>query len=221
MTAAVISVVLEQLRSILQTEVNLLAGVRKESEKLTDTFTLIRGVLEDAEEKEVKNTAVKFRCLKNPLYVFQRYLKKDEDRNVQWIFLGCPGVGKGTYASRLSNLLGVPHIATGTSLVVTVIRSIGNDPGRVGVWCWSETGRTGKAVHFITFHAPLWGAILFNGLTYFQVIRMINNATRMAVGMSDRLHPSDTRADMKGLFNSIAYGLNSSVRRAIHERLDL
>lgn len=31
----------------------------------------------------------------------------------QWVFLGCPGVGKGTYASRLSNLLGVPHIATG------------------------------------------------------------------------------------------------------------
>lgn len=26
---------------------------------------------------------------------------------------------------------------------------------------------------------------------------------------------------VKGLFNSIAYGLNSSVRRAIHERLDL
>lgn len=37
-------------------------------------------------------------------------------RNVQWVFLGCPGVGKGTYASRLSNLLGVPHIATGDLL---------------------------------------------------------------------------------------------------------
>ncbi|KAJ4978905.1 hypothetical protein NE237_009685 [Protea cynaroides] len=36
-----------------------------------------------------------------------------KDRNVQWVFLGCPGVGKGTYASRLSNRLGVPHIATG------------------------------------------------------------------------------------------------------------
>lgn len=34
-------------------------------------------------------------------------------RNFQWVFLGCPGVGKGTYASRLSALLGVPHIATG------------------------------------------------------------------------------------------------------------
>ncbi|WOK94806.1 hypothetical protein Cni_G03511 [Canna indica] len=34
-------------------------------------------------------------------------------RSVQWVFLGCPGVGKGTYASRLSRLLGVPHIATG------------------------------------------------------------------------------------------------------------
>ncbi|KAJ3689727.1 hypothetical protein LUZ61_018891 [Rhynchospora tenuis] len=39
--------------------------------------------------------------------------KEREERNVQWVFLGCPGVGKGTYASRLSQLLGVPHIATG------------------------------------------------------------------------------------------------------------
>lgn len=36
-----------------------------------------------------------------------------KSRNIQWVFLGCPGVGKGTYASRLSILLGVPHIATG------------------------------------------------------------------------------------------------------------
>eukprot|EP00250_Pteridium_aquilinum_P000784 c10950_g1_i1 orf=341-1213(-) len=31
----------------------------------------------------------------------------------QWIFLGCPGVGKGTYASRLAKFLGIPHIAMG------------------------------------------------------------------------------------------------------------
>ncbi|XP_022861702.1 adenylate kinase-like [Olea europaea var. sylvestris] len=36
-----------------------------------------------------------------------------KDKNVQWVFLGCPGVGKGTFASRLSAQLGVPHIATG------------------------------------------------------------------------------------------------------------
>ncbi|GLJ29322.1 hypothetical protein SUGI_0578250 [Cryptomeria japonica] len=42
-------------------------------------------------------------------------LMKGETRatGMQWIFLGCPGVGKGTYASRLSRLLGIPHIATG------------------------------------------------------------------------------------------------------------
>ncbi|KAE8672011.1 putative adenylate kinase 6 [Hibiscus syriacus] len=39
--------------------------------------------------------------------------REPEGRNVQWVFLGCPGVGKGTYASRLSNLLVVPHISTG------------------------------------------------------------------------------------------------------------
>eukprot|EP00271_Cylindrocystis_brebissonii_P014901 TRINITY_DN36574_c0_g1_i1.p1 TRINITY_DN36574_c0_g1~~TRINITY_DN36574_c0_g1_i1.p1 ORF type:complete len:364 (+),score=34.28 TRINITY_DN36574_c0_g1_i1:44-1093(+) len=31
----------------------------------------------------------------------------------RWVFLGCPGVGKGTYASRLSKLLNIPHIAMG------------------------------------------------------------------------------------------------------------
>ncbi|KAM3270261.1 G-protein coupled receptor 1 isoform X1 [Capsicum chacoense] len=160
----------------------------------------------------------------------------------------------------------------GTSGVMTVIRSIANNHehlSRLGTWCWAQTGHTGKVVHFITFYAPLWGAILFNGVTYFQVIRMLNNATRMAVGMSERSYQPDPRSDMKalnrwgyypliligswffgtinrihdvvepghkifwlsvldvgmaqlmGLFNSIAYGLNSSVRRAIYERLDL
>lgn len=33
----------------------------------------------------------------------------------------------------------------GTSLVMTVIRSIGNNPGRFGALCWTQTGRTGKA----------------------------------------------------------------------------
>ncbi|QCE06240.1 probable adenylate kinase 1, chloroplastic isoform X2 [Vigna unguiculata] len=46
---------------------------------------------------------------------FRRVSPRDNlsKRCVQWVFLGCPGVGKGTYASRLSNLLAVPHIATG------------------------------------------------------------------------------------------------------------
>ncbi|XP_054799215.1 G-protein coupled receptor 1 [Prosopis cineraria] len=157
----------------------------------------------------------------------------------------------------------------GTSLVMTVSRSFGNDHRHFGTWCSSQMGRTGKAIHFITFYMPLWGAILYNGFTYFQVIRMLNNATRMAVGISDRNYVSDTRDNMKavsrwgyypliligsfafgtinrihdfiepdhkifwlsfldvgtaalmGLFNSIAYGLNSSVRRAICERLNM
>ena len=38
-----------------------------------------------------------------------------------------------------------------------------------------------QAIHFVTFYAPLWGAILYNGFTYFQVIRMLNNATRVCI----------------------------------------
>lgn len=49
--------------------------------------------------------------------IFKRSLSTTEDVNkvrcFQWVFLGCPGVGKGTYASKLSSLLGAPHIATG------------------------------------------------------------------------------------------------------------
>ena len=41
-----------------------------------------------------------------------------------------------------------------------------------------------QAVHFITFYVPLWGAILYNGFTYFQVIRMLNNATRVRSQLS-------------------------------------
>jgi adenylate kinase len=30
-----------------------------------------------------------------------------------WVFLGPPGVGKGTYSSRVADALGVPHISAG------------------------------------------------------------------------------------------------------------
>lgn len=156
----------------------------------------------------------------------------------------------------------------GTSLSTTVLRSIGSDYGRPGTWCWIQQGSMAKVLHLITFYLPLWGAILYNGFTYYEVNRMLNNATQMAAGISDRSNQSDMRADRKafnrwgyypliligswafatinrlydfanpghrivwlsfldvgfaglmGLFNSIAYGLNSSVRRAISERID-
>lgn len=32
---------------------------------------------------------------------------------LNWVFMGPPGVGKGTYASRMAKAFGLPHIATG------------------------------------------------------------------------------------------------------------
>ncbi|KAK1373510.1 hypothetical protein POM88_029703 [Heracleum sosnowskyi] len=69
---------------------------------------------------------------------------------------------------------------------MAVMRSISYDHGNIA-----------RVVHFVTFYAPLWGAIIFNGIAYFQVIRMPNNAVRMAVGMSDREIHTNARTDMK------------------------
>ncbi|KAF5179248.1 Disease resistance protein rga2, partial [Thalictrum thalictroides] len=64
MADALVSIVLEKLGSIvldgIEEEVRLIVGVKKEIKSLTDTLTIIQGVLEDAEEKQVKNKAVKF-----------------------------------------------------------------------------------------------------------------------------------------------------------------
>ena len=37
-------------------------------------------------------------------------------RGPQWVFLGSPGVGKSTYATRLAKILNVPHISMGNLL---------------------------------------------------------------------------------------------------------
>lgn len=48
--------------------------------------------------------------------------------DIHWVFLGPPGVGKGTYASRVAQALGVPHIAAG-DLVRAEMKS-GSELGR-------------------------------------------------------------------------------------------
>ncbi|KAK3281921.1 hypothetical protein CYMTET_10315 [Cymbomonas tetramitiformis] len=45
-----------------------------------------------------------------------------ETKMANWIFLGPPGVGKGTYAGRVADLVGIPHISTG-DLVRAEIKS--------------------------------------------------------------------------------------------------
>ncbi|KAH7296518.1 hypothetical protein KP509_26G026500 [Ceratopteris richardii] len=138
----------------------------------------------------------------------------------------------------------------GISLILAIIPSIGNDYGQAGAWCWVQNETVaGKVVRFITFYVPLWGAILFNGVVYFQVIRMLNYATRAmnrwgyypliligswAFGTINRIHdfvaPHEQlfwlhcldvgTSALMGLFNSIAYGLNASVRRTLQEKTE-
>ncbi|CAN6682478.1 unnamed protein product [Malus baccata var. baccata] len=112
---------------------------------------------------------------------------------------------------------------TGTSLVVTLVCSIGNNHSHLGTWCWSQSGRTGKALNLITFHMPLWGAVLYNGFYIFSSDKHAGECKTYLV------YQSDSRAEMKVYCAATGFlgtcstpcGLNSSVRRAIYERLDL
>ncbi|PON94773.1 NB-ARC domain, LRR domain containing protein [Trema orientale] len=57
--AAFVKVVLENLNSLIQKQFGLLWGVNKEMEKLSSTLSTIRAVLEDAEERQLKDQAIK------------------------------------------------------------------------------------------------------------------------------------------------------------------
>eukprot|EP00270_Netrium_digitus_P019582 TRINITY_DN7753_c0_g1_i4.p1 TRINITY_DN7753_c0_g1~~TRINITY_DN7753_c0_g1_i4.p1 ORF type:complete len:303 (-),score=44.91 TRINITY_DN7753_c0_g1_i4:53-961(-) len=75
----------------------------------------------------------------------------------------------------------------GTAVAMSVIPMLGTDYGPAGAWCWVQNETmAGKVLRFLTFYVPLWGAILFNGYVYFQVIRMLSNATRMAANVMER-----------------------------------
>lgn len=78
---------------------------------------------------------------------FLSHAPPQKERNVQWVFLGCPGVGKGTYASRLCNLLGVPHIATG-DLVRNELSSNGPLSSQVSTSLW---GFQNPFIDFVDF----------------------------------------------------------------------
>ncbi|CAI5493647.1 unnamed protein product [Closterium sp. Naga37s-1] len=86
----------------------------------------------------------------------------------------------------------------GTAALMTLIPSLGSDYGPAGAWCWVQNETVmGKVLRFLTFYVPLWSAILFNGVIYFQVIRMLSNATRMAANMADRQKQMEGPASSK------------------------
>ena len=47
------------------------------------------------------------------------------------------------------------YFISGTSLVLTVIRSIGNNHGHLGTWCWAQSSRTGKVGNFESFPSSM------------------------------------------------------------------
>ncbi|KAL9228001.1 hypothetical protein vseg_003625 [Gypsophila vaccaria] len=80
--------------------------------KLSTTPRLWKSITTTTATTATATTTTTTTTTTRPLQTFSR-ASDVTARGIQWVFLGCPGVGKGTYASRLSKLLGVPHIATG------------------------------------------------------------------------------------------------------------
>lgn len=70
MAEAILQVVLDNLNSLIKDEFRLLQGVEKEMEKLSSTLSTIQAVLEDAEEKQLKDKALQnwLRKLKDAAY---------------------------------------------------------------------------------------------------------------------------------------------------------
>ncbi|KAH9695787.1 hypothetical protein KPL71_022914 [Citrus sinensis] len=70
MAEAILQVVLDNLNSLIKNELGLLHGVEKEMEKLSSTLSTIQAVLEDAEEKQLKDKALQnwLRKLKDAAY---------------------------------------------------------------------------------------------------------------------------------------------------------
>ncbi|XP_011011699.1 PREDICTED: G-protein coupled receptor 1 isoform X2 [Populus euphratica] len=122
----------------------------------------------------------------------------------------------------------------GTSLFLTVIRSIGNDHRHLGGWCLTPTGRTRKMAVGMSDRAYQSDARAdkkaMNRWGYYPLILIGSWAFGTINGIHDFIEPGHKifwlsvldvgTAALMGLSNSIAYGLNSSVRRAIYERLD-
>ncbi|XP_077230610.1 G-protein coupled receptor 1-like isoform X2 [Tasmannia lanceolata] len=123
----------------------------------------------------------------------------------------------------------------GTSLAMTVMRLIGSDYGRLGAWCWTQTGRTGEMAVGMSERPHQFNARAdmkaLNRWGYYPLILIGSWAFGTVNRIHDFIQPGQKifwlsfldvgMAALMGLFNSIAYGLNSSVRRAICERLDL
>ncbi|PNX58037.1 disease resistance protein rga3-like, partial [Trifolium pratense] len=64
MAEAVIEVVLDNLSSLIQKELSIFLGVDRELKSLSSLLTTIKATLEDAEEKQFTNRAIKNWLLK-------------------------------------------------------------------------------------------------------------------------------------------------------------
>ncbi|KAI9070593.1 hypothetical protein K1719_047443 [Acacia pycnantha] len=76
MTEAIVEVALETLSSLIQKQLGLFLGVNGEMKRLSDVLTTIKAVLEDAEEKQLTNKALRnwLRKLRDAAYLLEDIL---------------------------------------------------------------------------------------------------------------------------------------------------
>ena len=76
MADALLGIVFENLKSLLQNEFSTISGIKSKAEKLSTTLDLIKAVLEDAEKKQVTDRSIKvwLQQLKDAVYVLDDIL---------------------------------------------------------------------------------------------------------------------------------------------------
>ncbi|XP_059631125.1 putative disease resistance protein RGA3 [Cornus florida] len=83
-----VEIVLERLASFVEGEIGLICGVGKEKKKLSSKLTTIKAVLEDAEQKQLQNKAIKIwlRKLKQAVYEIDDVLDESATKAAQLEF---------------------------------------------------------------------------------------------------------------------------------------
>ena len=123
-------------------------------------------------------TDVQLLLLSLPLEICQHLLKGVKPKCIEskkYYLYGIPNISCLDYETLLFSARYWFNLKFSISSILVILFSLCQHIAIVSLKCPYL-----QVLHLITFYLPLWGAILYNGFTYYEVNRMLNNATRVS-----------------------------------------